>query len=330
VGLGNALVDVLVRIDDDGLLDALGVARGRMTPVDDVRWQEVYTTVSQRAVSSVEIQSGGSCANTLATLGLLGARSTYAGHVGRDDFGEKYANAMADACGGHTLQWTQSHPTGKCLSIISTRDAERTMLTDLGAAVHMADLGDFDEAIRQSGLLHLTGYLFLGDPMATRAMEAIAVANQEEIPVSLDLADPFVVDLARDTLWHVLEEFVDVAFLNEVEAETLLGGSDEAAAAKLGEHVDTVVIKHGVRGSLVWHKGEVTKIGVHKVEAIDTTGAGDAYAAGFLYGFVRGWSMSAAGDLGARVAARTVGQLGAVFRNRDALAADRTVARGEG
>ncbi len=317
-GLGNALVDALVRIDDDQLLTDMKLTRGQMHPVDHAAWQAAFTALQHHGV---EIHSGGSCANTIAALGLMGLDTVYCGQVGDDQLGHLYASRLNEACGGHALHFTREHTTGKCLSIISTSDAERTMLTDLGAAVHLGGLGPFADQVRDSRLLHITGYLLLGEPMASRAMEAIAVANQEEITVSIDVADPFVVGAVRDAMWRAVEEFADIVFLNAEEARALTGLSPEEAIHAIGEICDTVVLKLGGRGSLVKHGDDLFPIGIHPVSAIDTTGAGDAYAAGFLYGFAHGWGPEQSGQLGSRIASLTVGQLGAVVRDRARLAA---------
>jgi len=324
-GLGNALVDALVVMDDREFLSAHGFTRGHMTPVDHARWQAVYRQVQDHGV---EIQSGGSCANTVAALGLMGASSTYCGQVGDDQFGKLYAARMEEACGSVPLKWSKDHNTGKCLSIISAEDAERTMLTDLGAAVTMEGLGDYADVIRDSRVLHLTGYLLLGEPMASRAMEAVAVAAQEQIPVSLDVADPFVVGVTRDAMWELIEEFTDIVFCNEEEAKALCGVENaEDAIVALGEVCDTVVVKLGSKGAVVRTGGKDYRVGIHAVDARDTTGAGDAFAAGFLYGYVNGWDPARSADLGARVASATVGQVGAVVRDRAVLAAAVAAAR---
>lgn len=316
-GLGNALVDALVRMDDKPFLLAHGLDRGHMTPVDHARWQAIFHEIQEHGV---EIHSGGSCANTIAGLGFMGAQSIYCGQVGDDQLGHLYAARMKEACGEHALLWTREANTGKCLSVVSETDAERTMLTDLGAAVMMHDLGPFPDIIRSSRVLHVTAYLLLGEPMASRAREAMAVAVQEQIPVSIDVADPFVVSTVRDAMWAAIEEFADIVFMNEEEATTLAGVDDPIAALdKVAEICDTVVLKLGSRGSVVQHRGERVTAGVHPVEAIDTTGAGDAYAAGFLYGYVRGWGAARSADLGSRTAALTVAQLGAVVRDAEAM-----------
>ena len=312
-GLGNALVDALVLMDDSAFLKSHGFQRGHMTPVDHDQWQAVFREIQKHGV---EIQSGGSCGNTIAGLGFLGAQAIYAGQVGDDQLGHLFAQRMDEACGHHALRWNRGVSTGKCLSIVSSVDAERTMLTDLGAAVTMDGLGTFDEVIRDSRVVHITGYLLLGEPMATRAEEAMAIGVQEQIPVSLDVADPFVVSTVRDRMWHAIEEFVDIVFMNEEEALTLTETTDvDEALAKVADEVDTVVMKLGGKGSVVMHKGERVEAGIFPVDAIDTTGAGDAYAAGFLFGYVNGWSARASAELGARVASMTVGQLGAVVRD---------------
>ncbi len=327
-GLGNALVDAVVCMDDRPFLDAQGIARGHMTPVDHDRWQAAFQAIQE---NGVEIHSGGSCANTIAGLGFLGARSIYCGQVGDDQLGHLYAARMKEACGQHSLIWTKEANTGKCLSIVSRDDAERTMLTDLGAAVTMRGLGDFDVVIRQSRLLHVTAYLLLGEPMASRALEAMAVAVQEQIPVSIDVADPFVVSTVRDAMWSAIEEFADIVFMNEEEATTLAGVDDPMEAlARVAEICDTVVLKLGSRGSVVSHRGELSRAGVYPVDAKDTTGAGDAYAAGFLYGYIHGWSAQRSVDLAARTASLTVGQLGAVVRDGARMKSEIEAARGQG
>ena len=323
VGLGNAIMDALVQLPSDDVLGELGYARGQMTPVDDAQWQAAHDQV---AMHGVEMASGGSCANTIAAMGLMGAKVSYAGRVGQDSLGEAYTASLQEACGHHALQVTAAHKTGKCLSLISP-DAERTMLTDLGASVTMDGLGAFDTEIRAAGLLHVTGYLLLGEPMASRCMEAIAIANQEQIRVSIDVADPFVVGACKAEIIHILEEFADVVFMNADEAHALLGCGPEEAARRLSEDIEHVVVKAGARGSLVAHAGKIHQIGIHPTSAVDTTGAGDSYAAGYLYGLSRGWEAARCGDLGARVASLSVGQVGAVCRDRDALLAAVTAAK---
>ena len=317
VGLGNAIMDALVQIPDTSVLDRFGYTKGQMTPVDHEQWLAVHDFVKRYGV---EMASGGSCANTIVSLGLMGADVSDAGRIGDDDLGVQYRNSLRLACNDQALQVSATHATGKCLSLI-TDDAERTMLTDLGASITMPGIDPFDEHIRNAEVLHVTGYLLLGEPMASRCMEAIAIANQSEIHVSIDLADPFVVNATRDTLNHILTEFATIVFMNADEAKALLDCGPQEAAKRLSEDVDHVVVKNGSKGSFVHHGGRQHEIGIHPVDAIDTTGAGDAYAAGYLYGLLQGWTPDRCGDLGARIASLTVGQIGAVCRDPEALRA---------
>lgn len=316
-GLGNALVDALVRIEDDALLSELGLTRGLMHPVDHAAWHAAFERVQ---AFGVEIQSGGSCANTMATLGLLGARVCFAGQVGEDQMGHLYASRMTEACGTHALRYTHDHATGKCLAIISARDAERTMLTDLGAAVNLPELGDFVHVIEEAQVLHTEGYLLLGEPMRSHAFAAVAAAKAAGVKVSIDAADPFVVRAVGEPMVELLRQ-ADIVFLNAEEAAVLGGGSPEAAIASLSQHVPTVVVKLGARGSLIKHEGVLYPALAYPTSAVDTTGAGDAYAAGYLYGYLQGWDPTRSATLAARVASLTVSQVGAVYRDRAALAA---------
>ncbi len=319
-GLGNALMDALVVIDDDQLISDLGLQRGTMHPVDNARWQEVYEKVKPLGVV---FESGGSCANTTATIGRLGGKALYCGQVGDDEIGRIYAERMREACGADALQFTDESATGKCLSIISRTDGERTMLTDLGAAVNLASLGDFDRDIRAAKIAHFTGYTLLDGPMLAVAMKAMQSATEAGVAVSLDVADPFVVGLIRDRLWGVLEDHADVAFLNADEALALTGlGPDEAIHAIADRaKIETVIVKTGKEGSLVRHNGELYPISITAVKAIDTTGAGDAYAGGYLYGMSHGWPVRRCAALASAVAAETVSQIGAVVKSRETLQA---------
>lgn len=320
VGLGNALMDALVVVDHtDALLSELGLIRGTMHMVGDDEWHQTYARVAHHGVA---LESGGSCANTIATLGRLGARAIFAGQVGDDALGRTYADRLTEACGGHALRVTPDRATGKCLALVASEDAERTMLTDLGAATTYPDLTGFEHHLRTARVAHFEGYTLLDGPMRAVVLRAMRDAHAAGVTVSLDAADPFVVLSIRDLLWEVVRETADVLFLNAEEARALTDHAPEHAAEIVAREagVRTVVVKLGARGSVVLHEGERHEIGIDKVTAIDTTGAGDAYAGGFLYGLVQGWPPDACGRLGASVAAATVSQIGAVVKDASRLA----------
>lgn len=317
-GLGNALMDALVVIDDDSLLEELGLTRGMMHLVDDQGWTRVFDRVKDR---EVVFDSGGSCANSIATVGRLGGRGIYCGQVGSDDLGALYASKMVESCGIHALQTSVAAPTGKCLSIVSRHDAERTMVTDLGAAVALPALDTFSDHLKRTQIAHFTGYTLLDGPMRPVVAEAFRTARDAGAVLSLDVADPFVVTTIRDLMWEVLEKWIDVVFLNAEEARALTDRAPEEAAQIIADRagVRTVVVKHGARGSTVLDGGRTYQIQAEKVDAIDTTGAGDAYAGGYLYGMSMGWTPDRCGALASAIAAKAVCQVGAVVKDVGAL-----------
>jgi sugar/nucleoside kinase (ribokinase family) len=317
-GLGNALMDALVVVEDDTVLDRLGLERGTTHMVDHDGWESAYDAVRQLKVT---FDSGGSCANTVATVGLLGGRALFCGQVGRDQMGRMYGARLQDSCGGHALVWTEGLATGKCLSIISASDAQRTMVTDLGAAVALDRLGDFAGALTESRIGHFEGYMLMGPESRALVLEGMRRVREAGGLVSLDVSDPHVVGAVPDTVRQVVRDHVDVVFLNADEAATLTGRPAREAvhvvAEELGVH--TTIVKLGREGSLVLQDGTLHPIEIEPVRAVDTTGAGDAYAGGFLYGLARGWDPDRCGALASAVAALTVSQIGAVVKDRVAL-----------
>ncbi len=328
VGIGNALMDALVILEDDSLIEELELKRGTMHPVEHEKWEQVFSRVRDH---DVVFDSGGSCANTVATVGRLGGHALYCGQVGDDQMGHEYAAHITKSCGGHALRFLDGGNTGKCLSIISQSDAERTMLTDLGASGKLDDLGSFPGEIERAKVAHFTGYTLLGPPMRDMVLEAMAHAKAKGVMVSLDAADPFVVDAIRDLFGDVVRKYADVVFLNAEEARSLTGHADPVKAAETVAEdfgVATVVVKRGKDGSVVLHQGTLYDIAVHPVKAVDTTGAGDAYAGGFLYGVTHGMPIEVAGRLASSVAGLTVAQVGAVVHDMDALAEVKKSAEG--
>ena len=319
-GIGNALMDALVVLESDSIIEELELTRGTMHLVEHDRWENVFDRV--RAFKP-EFHSGGSCANSIATVGLLGGQALYAGQVGDDEMGRHYAALIEEACGTHALQFAAAKPTGKCLSLITGADHERTMLTDLGAAVSMPGLGAMEQALGDTKVAHFTGYTLLDGPMQPIVRQAMALAEAGGGKVSLDAADPFVVHTIPDRFRDVLREHVDIAFLNEEEGTVIAGVDDaeEACRRLAGElGLSTVVVKLGSRGSVVLEDGALVRIPVFEVEARDTTGAGDSYAGAYLYGYTRGLGPEVSGRLASAVAGLTVSQVGAVVQDRTRLA----------
>lgn len=317
-GLGNALMDALVVVEDESVLDQLHLERGTTHMVDHQGWERAYATVRQLKVT---FDSGGSCANTVATVGLLGGRAVFCGQVGTDQMGRMYGQALTSACGGHALQTSPNLATGKCLSIISKADAERTMVTDLGAAIALSEIGALEPMLQDSKIGHFEGYMLLDPTSRAMVTDAMRLTHQAGGKVSLDVSDPHVVRSIPDALRDIVRAHVDVVFLNAEEARALTNQDPDQAVHTVadGLGVQTVIVKRGRDGSLIRHGAELYTVHARKVDAVDTTGAGDAYAGGFLYGLSQNWPAERCGALASAVAALTVSQIGAVVKDRVAL-----------
>jgi sugar/nucleoside kinase (ribokinase family) len=326
VGIGNALTDAVVRIADDALLAECGLTRGQMSMADDAAWRAVYARVHSRDVT---LAAGGSCANVISTLGLLGDQVCFRGRVGDDTFGDAYAQSLIDACGRHALDRAPGAVSGKCLALVSHVDAERTMLTDLGAAGALGSLGEMEAMIATARAMHFEGYVFLGGPIRETAFAALAAAEAAGVPISFDASDPFVARTITKDVEAVIKDHAHICFLNREEAEALTGKGAHAAIDELRRWTDIAVVKLGGEGSLVAADGEVVHVPAVRVDVVDTTGAGDSYAGGFLHGWLAGWAPRHCGTLGSRVASMAVAQLGAVVRDRQRLSAARSAVAAE-
>ncbi len=307
VGIGNAIVDVLARADD-ALVQRQGLVKGTMALVDAVRAEAIYATMP----AAVE-KSGGSVANTIAGIASLGGRGAYIGKVRDDALGGVFAHDLKTlGVRFDTRPAKSGPPTARCL-ILVTPDAQRTMCTFLGACVELGP-EDIDEAlVASAAVTYLEGYLF--DP--PRAMEAFrkaaTVAHQAGRQVALSLSDPFCVDRHRAEFRELVDRHVDVLFANEHEICALYETAHfELAAEAVRGHCDIAVLTRSERGSDIVTKERMLHVAPVPVrQVVDTTGAGDLYAAGFLYGFTHGRDLEACGKLGGLCAAEIIAHVGA-------------------
>ena len=307
VGIGNALVDVLTQAEES-FLTRRGLVKGTMRLVDEEDARDLYEAMGP----GVEM-SGGSAANTVVGVASFGGRAHYVGKVRDDQLGEVFGHDLrATGVGYDTARATEGPPTGRCL-ILVTPDAQRTMSTFLGASVRLGP-GDLDkDLIARAKILYLEGYLF-DPPEAQEAFRAAAaLAHAAGRRVSLTLSDPFCVDRHRAAFLDLVEHHVDVLFANEAEICALYEARDfDAALARVRGHCEIAALTRSARGSVIVGDGKVHTIGAHPVAAVvDTTGAGDLYAAGVLYGLGRGLDLPTCGGLGALAAAEVISHVGA-------------------
>ncbi len=310
IGIGNAIMDFLVEVDDQKLTQ-LNLKKGEFHLATAEQAAELLSLLSHYRLETVP---GGSVANTIRAIAHLGGHAIFCGKVGHDQHGHHYINELEKA-GVHSR--LSKHPalTGHALAFI-TPDAQRTFSVHLGAAVNMAQEDLVEEDIKNSKILHLEGYQLEG-PTREMVLQAITLAKSHDTLVSLDLSDPGVIRRNTTFLQELIKKYADIVFVNEEEARELTGFNAENAVRELQKLVSIAIVKRGEHGSFIGHKGTITRIDSFPATAIDTTGAGDTYAAGFLYGYCRGWTLEKAGRLGSLMAARIVEQQGVKIERLD-------------
>ncbi len=304
--LGNALVDVLVHADDDFVKRA-EVEPGAMTMVDAARSDEIYALMGP----ATEI-SGGSAANTAAGVASFGGKAAYIGRVSDDAFGKVFSHDLR-SLGVHfdTPFATTGPPTGRCLVIV-TPDAERTLCTFLGAGAEL-DETYIDEALVESAAVtYLEGYVW--DPPAAKeaVRRAAAIAHRSDNRVALTLSDPFCVERHREEFLDLIAGNIDIVFANEDEITMLyqVDTFDEALHRVRGQ-CEIAALTRGAAGSVIVAGDDTHVIDAHPANVVDTTGAGDLYAAGFLYGLTHGCDLTTCGRLASLGAAEVISHLGA-------------------
>lgn len=305
-GVGNSLVDIQARVSDS-VLEKLNFPKGIMTLVDEEIQTRVLDSIKGAKVHRC---AGGSAANTIAGLADFGGKGAYAGKTGFDELGQFWLKDIRNL--GVTIEVPQAvGKTGACVILI-TEDAQRTMLTHLGLS---ATLGpdDISEAeICKSKYVYIEGYLYAGEQTKAAAMRAVELAKKNGVKIAFTVSDPFLINLHRDLFWELIEGSVDLLFCNLDEARSLTGMVDPVdCAQKIHHHAADVALTLGADGSLLMHDGKTIPIEGVKAQAIDTTGAGDMYAAGLLYGITNGMTWRQAGHLASHAAARVVAQMGA-------------------
>jgi sugar/nucleoside kinase (ribokinase family) len=309
VAIGNALVDVLANADD-ALLAEHGMVKGSMDLIDTDRAETVYAAMGP----GIEI-SGGSAANTVVGIASLGGRAAYIGRVRDDQLGTVYRHDLrAAGVAFDVAPATDGLATGRCL-ILVTPDAERTMNTYLGASAELRAEDVDPDLIRSAAYTYLEGYLW-DSPAARDAYRfASEVAHEAGRRVALTLSDGFVVDRHRDTFLELIEGSVDVLFANEAEITMLYQVDDfDAALGKVRHHCSLAALTRSAAGSVLLAGDDVVEVPVEPVpggRVVDTTGAGDLYAAGVLHGLVAGKDLHTCGRYGGLAAAEVISHLGA-------------------
>lgn len=303
IGIGNALVDIVNVLENDILLDDFGLIRGSMTLVDAELSRKIYdaTYFNKR-----EITTGGSAANTIHALAELGVNCGYVGKIGNDMLGKIFREEFERKnIKLHLL--SSKKDTGRVIDLVSP-DSERTMATYLGAA---ADLKpeELNRAIfRDYSFLYIEGFLVQNQKLIETAID---LARQERLNIAMDLSSFNIVESNLSFLRRLINEKVDILFANEDEAFAFTGKEPDEAITEIASMCETAIIKKGKEGSLIMQAGKLYKVESEVAHPIDTTGAGDNYAAGFIYGLVKGFSLEKSGKIASLIASKAVEVMGA-------------------
>jgi len=303
LGMGNALVDIITRIEDDAILDSFGLPKGSMTLVDLDTSNYIHSETAGMPKSKA---SGGSAANTIHGLAHLGIETGFVGAVGNDDMGRFFKKDM-QVNQINPILFRTMHETGRAMALISS-DTERTFATYLGASVDLSVDDITHDIFEGYDYFYVEGYLVQNKEMIEKAMRLAAAAN---LKVCLDLASYNVVEDNIEFFMSLISKYVDILFANEEEIRALCGKSPEEGALEIRDMVEVVVIKLGAEGSFCVCKEEMVRIGVRPSTPIDTTGAGDLYASGFIYGHMKGLSPETCGKMGAILSGRVIELIGA-------------------
>lgn len=303
LGMGNALVDVMTKLKSDDLLVELGLPRGSMQLVD--------TEFSNRVIEKTkdlpsEIASGGSAANTIHGLAKLGVETGFIGKIGKDELGNIFKQDLVNANIKPVLLESATD-SGKAIAMVSP-DSERTFATFLGAAVELSAADITKNLFNGYGIFHIEGYLVQNHELIETA---VRLAKESGLKVSLDLAAYNVVEANLGFLQRIIKDYVDIVFANEEEAKAFTAQEPTDALNTIANMCEIAIVKIGKGGSLIKHKGQTTKVGIIKANSVDTTGAGDLYAAGFIAGLVKEKDMETCGKMGALLAGKVIENMGA-------------------
>lgn len=304
LGIGSTLVDILSQVPNEEVLNELNLPKGSMTYVNINDAVSIGERLAQQYGS--QRAAGDSAANTMSGLARLGARAGFLTMMGNDEMGQFFTNEMTRT-GVEMLALKSDIPTGRVIAMV-TPDGERTFATCLGASIELSPDDIKPELFDNWDIFYIEGYLVANPDMLRKA---ISTAKDKGLKIAIDLASYNVVEESRDFLLELVNNYVDIVFANEQEAFALTGMEPENALHYIAERCDIAVVKIGAKGAYIQRGNEIVTIPPMKADVVDTTGAGDMWAAGFLAGLVKGENLQKCGMMGAIVAKNIIEVMGA-------------------
>ncbi len=303
LGLGNALVDVLLRLKDDGPLADIGMVKGAMDMIDENQMRVIQKTQSHLERSQAP---GGSVCNTMRTMAKLGLPTGFIGKIGTDSLGEYYEKALIDA--GVTPYFSKADGISGCCTVLISPDGERTMGTFLGPAPTLSPGDIKEDVIAKYKYVYIEGYLLVNEPLVRNTMEK---AKRNGVKIALDLSNFNIVNAFRGFLEDIIPSYVNILFSNESEAKAFTGLEPLDAIKQISQMVDISLVTLGKEGSMISANGEIIKVAAEGGKPVDTTGAGDNFAAGFLYGQSVGATLEQSARIGSMLAGYVIDVIGA-------------------
>jgi len=301
-GLGNPLMDFLIKVEDLHISE-LELKKGVSHLLDEDHAERILEKFTE-----YKIVPAGGATNTLMGIAALGGKCVLLGVVGAGRVGDMYEEIVSKQGVVSRLVRSEDKRTGKAISLV-TPDAERTFGVHLGAAISMETGHVFEEELSKSAYLYFTGYEL--EAVKDTVFHAVDLAIKHKVKIAFDVADPELVNREKENIMKLLPD-TDLLFMNETESLALTGKEPEFAVKSFPE-IEILVVKTGASGSIVRHRGKIHTISSKKVLAVDTTGAGDLYAAGFLYSIIHGKGPEEAGRTGSLMGAKVVSQVGALL-----------------
>ena len=303
IGIGNALVDILARVDSDAIIDELHLTKGGIEFIDEKRLTKLKEMMSSMQAHKIP---GGSAGNTIRALAILGSNVGFIGKIGDDEYG-KFYKASCEKAGIEPTFITGDLPTGVAVTYI-TPDGERTFADYLGSAATLTSEDLTPEMLKDCSYLYIEGYLVQNHEMILKAAE---MAKQQGLQICIDLASYNVVEADKGFFRMLLTKYVDIVFSNEEEAKAFTGEDPENALNDISQLCSVAIVKMGKKGSIIKKGTETIRVEAITVDnVIDTTGAGDYFAAGFLYGLTSGYSFAKCAQIGSLLASKVISVIG--------------------
>ncbi len=309
IGIGNALTDIMTMLPDNDVIRKLKYPKGSMQLVDKTASQKILNEIKSIPQT---ITSGGSAANTIHGLAKLGIRTGFIGKVGNDEFGKFFSEDLQKS-NINPLLLKSTSDSGRAIALV-TPDAERTFAVYLGAAVELISKDIKPEFFAKYKYLHIEGYLLQNHELMISVAKK---AKKAKLKISLDLASFNVVESNYDFLHDFVSQYVDIVFANEEEAKAYTGYSPEMAVQIIANECNIAVVKMGKEGSLIKHDRVIHNINAIKATSLDTTGAGDLYAAGFLYGLIKNIGYKKSGRVASLLAGKVIETVGAKINDKE-------------